>query len=248
MKKEIELQKTYWACVSGGKDSLYMLAHILHNPDRYPLDGVIHYELEIDFPFIKNVIDYMESECKKHNITFLRIKPRQSWFNLKEKYGLPHRVSRWCNSKYKMDCPKQLEKIMKSQNKTVVYYIGFCANETRRDKSKENEIYPLIDLGIYESTIWEWAKKQPLFNDYYKYNKRCGCMYCPCSSIKGLAYLKHFYPNEYVYFMNECLKHEELMKNRKGLDQWSYWGAPKYDTKYRMERVNNYELTELERW
>ena len=34
------------------------LALILHNLDKYPLTGVAHFELEIDYPFIKNVIDY----------------------------------------------------------------------------------------------------------------------------------------------------------------------------------------------
>ena len=62
MKNEIVLKPSHWASVSGGKDSLYMLLYILLNLDKYPLDGVVHFELEIDFPFIKNVIDYMESE------------------------------------------------------------------------------------------------------------------------------------------------------------------------------------------
>lgn len=40
--KAIALRPSYWASVSGGKDSLYMLNYILHNLDRYPLDGVVH--------------------------------------------------------------------------------------------------------------------------------------------------------------------------------------------------------------
>ena len=79
MANEIALKPSYWASVSGGKDSLYMLYYILNHLDKYPLDGVCHFELEIDYPFIKNVIDYMESECKKHNIRFVRIKPRKTW-------------------------------------------------------------------------------------------------------------------------------------------------------------------------
>lgn len=53
-----------------------MLNYILHNLDRYPLDGVVHFELEIDYPFIHNVIDYMETECKRAGIQFLRSEPR----------------------------------------------------------------------------------------------------------------------------------------------------------------------------
>lgn len=58
-----------------------MLNYILHNLDRYPLDGVVHFELEIDYPFIHNVIDYMETECKRAGIQFVRIKPRKSGKN-----------------------------------------------------------------------------------------------------------------------------------------------------------------------
>lgn len=55
MTGKIALRPSYWASVSGGKDSLYMLNYILHNLDRYPLDGVVHFELEIDYPFIHEV-------------------------------------------------------------------------------------------------------------------------------------------------------------------------------------------------
>lgn len=99
---ELALRPSYWASVSGGKDSLFMLNLILHNLDKYPLDGVVHFELEIDYPFIKNVIDYMQSECERFGIRFVRIKPTKSWYELHERYGFPTRVARWCNDKYKL--------------------------------------------------------------------------------------------------------------------------------------------------
>ena len=110
----VALIPSYWASVSGGKDSLYMLYLILNNLDKYKLDGVIHFELEIDYPFIKNVIDYMQSECEKHGIKFVRIKPRNTWEDLYKKYNFPTRISRWCNSKYKLDAKRQLVEYMKS--------------------------------------------------------------------------------------------------------------------------------------
>ena len=74
-----------------------MLCLILHNPDKYPLEGVVHFELDIDYPFIHNIIDYVESECKRLGIRFVRIKPRKSWEELyysvygksKTIYGFP---------------------------------------------------------------------------------------------------------------------------------------------------------------
>lgn len=250
MKNEIELSKTYWASVSGGKDSLYMLAHILHNLDKYPLDGVVHFELEIDYPFIKNVIDYMERECTRYGIPFIRIKPQKSWFELLEKYGYPTRTYRWCNSKYKMTCRHQLDELMKKQNKKVICYIGYCANEVNRvDKRKNNdEIYPLYEMGVYEETIWNWAKKQTIFNDYYKYNKRCGCYNCPMQHMHNTKYNSVYYPDLYNEYMSLAEKSEKLMEKKQS-KPFSVWqGNPKYNTAYRRQRIEQMELKEIERW
>ena len=87
----LELKPSYWASVSGGKDSLLMLKLILENPVKYPLNGVVHFELEIDYPFIKDVISYMKKEVEKLGIPFVCIKPRTSWIEWYKKYGFPTR-------------------------------------------------------------------------------------------------------------------------------------------------------------
>ena len=184
---ELALRPSYWANVSGGKDSVFMLKLILHNLDKYPLDGVVHFELEIDYPFIKNVIDYMQSECERFGIRFVRIKPTKTWSELYERYGFPTRVARWCNDKYKLTAKKQLEEFMKSQGFYIVSYIGYCADEEKRFAKRVDlqkvERYPPVEENIEETTIWQWAKTQSIFNHYYETQKRCGCMYCPMSSF-----------------------------------------------------------------
>ena len=62
MSNDVVLRPSDWASVSGGKDSLYMLMLILSRPDKYPLDGVVHFELEIDYP---KEYDFLITECKK---------------------------------------------------------------------------------------------------------------------------------------------------------------------------------------
>lgn len=155
MTGEIALRPSYWASVSGGKDSLYMLNYILHNLDRYPLDGVAHFELEIDYPFIHDVIDYMESECKRFGIPFVRFKPRKSWQELYDKYGFPTRVARWCNNMYKLDCAKQHEEWLNSLGYYTVAYIGYCADEEKRFNKRalrqDRERYPLVEEGIQKA-------------------------------------------------------------------------------------------------
>lgn len=247
--KALALRPSYWASVSGGKDSLYMLNLILHNLNRYPLDGVVHFELEIDFPFIHDVIDYMESECKRFGIPFYRIKPRTEWIEFYDKYGFPTRKARWCNDKYKLDSLKQLKEFLLTKGCYVVNYIGYCADEMNRVQTeiqqKQKNIYPLVENGIVEGTILEWAKHQPIYNDYYKYNKRCGCMWCPMASMVNHAYLLHYYPAEYER-MIELAKATESMRERVLGRPFSVWSSdPKYNTEYRDKRIREKYLPEL---
>ena len=198
MSNELTLRPSYWASVSGGKDSLYMLNLILHNLDKYPLDGVVHFELEFDYPFIKDVIDYMQSECERYGIMFVRIKPEKSWNELYQKYLFPTRKVRWCNSKYKLSAKKRLEEFLRNKGLYLVSYIGYCADEKKRFSNRINlqrvERYPLVEEDIKESTILQWAKSQPIFNHYYESQSRCGCMFCPMSSRLNYAYLYKYYP------------------------------------------------------
>lgn len=236
MSTEIALRPSYWASVSGGKDSLYMVNLILHNLDRYPLDGVVHFELEIDYPFIKDVIDYMESECKKHGIRFVRIKPRKTWEKLYEQYGFPARVSRWCNNHYKLDAQKQLEEWMKSLGYYTVSYIGYCADEekrfAKRTSKAKRELYPLVENGINESEIWEWAKQQPIYNNYYKTNRRCGCMYCPMSSYINFAYLYKYYPDNFAFMVEKMKETEKIREQELGRPFSVISSNPKYNADY----------------
>lgn len=251
MENKIALRPSYWASVSGGKDSLYMLKLILSNPDKYPLDGVVHFELEIDYPFITDVIDYMETECKKHGIKFLRIKPRVKWIDLYNKYGFPTRKVRWCNSKYKLDSLKQLDEILLSNNQYAIHYIGYCADEKERfEKRKDGtitEIYPLVDFDIYERSILEWAKTVPIFNDYYKYNDRCGCMFCPLASRKNIAYLAKFYPSHFEMLIKLMAETEKKRKIELGRPFAVMQSNPKYNAEYIKNNVLTKFLPKLEK-
>lgn len=249
MKNKIVLKPSHWASVSGGKDSLYMLNLILHNLDKYPLDGVVHFELEIDYPFIKDVVDYMESECKSHGIKFIRIKPRKTWRELYEKYGFPTRTARWCNSSYKLDAKRQCEEFLKSQGCYLVSYIGYCADEKKRFENRaggNTEIYPLVETKINEDEILEWAKDVAIFNDFYKYNKRCGCMYCPLISMPNLAYLLKYYPDNYKKLMKFAKETEMLRERELGRPFSVFFGNPKYNTDYKDKRVREKYLPILE--
>ena len=238
-KFDMTLRPIHYACVSGGKDSLFMLNLILHNLDKYPLDMIVNFELEIDWPFAKNVVDYIERESTRFGIKFVRIKPRKSWEEIKNdietrlhrRSGLPTVKARWCNSKYKLDCELQLHQWIKEQNCRPVAYIGFCVDEQKRFKypigqwKEQSVCYPLAEENIYEDTILEWAKNVDLFEGWYTLFRRQGCMYCPMTSLKELAYMKMVYPDNYNYFVNEIKKFDTEYDESTKKAQY-YFGKP----------------------
>ena len=209
---EIQVEKTYWASVSGGKDSLKMLHIILENPQKYPLNGIVHWKLEIDYDFVENVCNFYKTISEKLNIPYYEIKPRTSYFDLIEKYDLPSRKAKWCNGHYKMDCVRQFTSWQKSLNKEAWFYIGFCADEEKRFKKNVREIYPLAIEGISENIILEWAKNEPIFNDFYKICRRQGCKYCPNINRMELAYLHEKYPKDFEFLIAKIREYEQKYK------------------------------------
>lgn len=235
-----------------------MLNLILHNLDKYPLDGVCHFELEIDYPFIHDVIDYMESECKRIGVPFIRFKPRKSWEELfytpwnngRMRY-FPTRTVRWCNSEYKLDCVRQQKKWLNSLGRYMVSYIGYCADEEKRFGKRTSfskiERYPLVEEGVREDAILEWAKTQPIFNHFYETNTRCGCMYCPLSSYLTFAYLYKYYPDNFAYMVGKMKETEAYRTKELGRPFSVISGNhPEYNSDYLVHIIETKWLKKLE--
>lgn len=197
-----------------------MLGIILANQDKYPLDMVVNFDLEIDWKVAKDVVADMEQRCVSVGIPFVKIKPRKSWDELYEKYGFPNARARWCNSDYKLDCKKQLNDWIASQNCRPMAYIGFCADEQSRFKYElgewENQdvCYPLAEEGILESDVLLWARKQSIFQGYYDNLDRMGCKMCPFLTMKEMAYLKQVEPETYELMFERIKRTEEMVKEK----------------------------------
>jgi 3'-phosphoadenosine 5'-phosphosulfate sulfotransferase (PAPS reductase)/FAD synthetase len=245
------LRPIHYASVSGGKDSLYMLRLILTKQDKYPLDMVVHFELEIDWDWSKKVIDEMERICQQIGLKFVRIKPRKTWEEIYNKYGFPNARARWCNNIYKLDCKKQLNEWIKSQNCRPVAYIGFCADETDRFKyeignwDKQDCCYPLAEEGIEEKDILEWAKNQDLLKDYYKYFKRQGCTGCPMATMKEWAYLYQKEPDRFEYYMQKIRETEIMIKNKGRSWQFKNIGVDEFERRIKDKWIKKLENEQL---
>ena len=145
-------------------------------------------------------------------------------------------MTRWCNSLYKLDCAKQREEWLNSIGYYTVAYIGFCADEEKRFSKrallKGTERYPLVEGGVLESSILEWAKTQPIFNHFYETNKRCGCMYCPMSSYLNYAYLYKYYPDNFHYMIEKMRETEAMREKEIGRPFSVISSNPKYNADY----------------
>lgn len=247
MTTSLALRPIHYASVSGGKDSLYMLKVILEHPDKYPLDMVVNFDLEIDWPWTRESVDAIERMCDQLGIKFMRIKPRMKWLDQYKKWGIPTRQGRWCNSSYKLDCKRQLESWIKSQQCRPVAYIGICADETRRFKYKVGDwdpeleqsiCYPLAEEGIVEKTILSWARLQQNFCGWYWLFDRAGCMMCPNLSMLELAYMLKFYPDHYNQFAAMILEYEAKGKG-------SYWHKPWGEIDQAVRTKHIYRLNQL---
>lgn len=242
------MKKQYWASLSGGKDSLYMFNLILGNLDKYPLDGVVYFDLEIDFPFIKNVMREVEEKCKANNIRYLAVKPNKSWEEYYNKYLYPTRVKRWCNDKYKLSAKKIFIKMMQDEDVDVVFYVGYCADEkTRYEKRRGKERYPLVEEEIREETILQWARREAVFNEYYVTQKRAGCMGCPMSSRINFAYVAKYYPQQFEDMISKMRDTEARMEAKLGRPFSAISSNPKYNANYLERNVREKWVPILEK-
>ena len=232
MGSAIALRPIHYASVSGGKDSLYMMKVILANPQKYPLDMVVNFDLEIEPPEAHVVADKIREMCERIKIPFWSIKPRRSFDELCGKWGMPTMMGRWCNSDYKMDCDAQLRKWIREQNCRPVAYIGICADEKHRhrydigtwnDGDEQSLCYPLAEEGIEEEMILSWAKEQPIFNGFYLKHERMGCEFCPNMSMMDRAMFMMENPERYEYYREKILDFEQK-KNKPWLrNDGDYW-------------------------
>lgn len=97
---------------------------------------------------------------------------------------------------------------------------------------KVKEVYPLVENGINEDEIWEWAKELPIYNNYYKTSKRCGCMYCPMARYISFAYLLKYYPDNFNYMISKMRETERIREEFYGRPFSVISGNPKYNADY----------------
>lgn len=237
-------QNGFYVAFSGGKDSQCLLELVKMSGVRYK----VYYSVTgIDAP---------------RNVYFMRdyypevefVHPKDNYFRLVEKHGLPMIQSRFCCERLKerigagnvlldgvraqesrsrarytevMVRSRRKENVEKGRSRQLEEVV---ANEHKCIKGKDRlDIHPLLKWT--EGDVWEFIKDRRLpINPLYNEVGRVGCMFCPFAKREQLEYYVGEYP---LYYKRLLLALEKFMRKKQivGLDTpreyFEWWKSKK---------------------
>lgn len=229
---------------SGGKDSavVYKLCQIAG------VKFTAHYSVTgIDAPTnIQHIKRYYPTVAFEH--------PKENYFQLVEKKGLPMMHTRFCCSRLKenmgagnvvidgvraeesanrakynevMVRSRRVENVKKGRNRS---FTEIEENEHRCIKGKDRiDVHPILRWTSAE--VWEFMMENNIpLNPCYSYLTRVGCMYCPFASKEQLT----IYEEEYPLYKKRLLLAIERFMTRKQIegintaaDYYEWWKSKK---------------------
>jgi len=149
-----------FALFSGGKDSLVVL-HLCKQ--HYDDLKCIHIDTTCSLP---SVLEYVKQICNQLDVSLVVIRPKQSFFELAQKWGFPSFKRRWCMTHLK-DAP--LKEYLRQFGSKVVFD-GTRAEESPKrrqlfERRKNRDLNPAIawmnsHRCFWVSPIWDWTKEQ----------------------------------------------------------------------------------------
>ena len=193
----------YIACISYGKDSLYMLEIIKR--ENLPLDRIVTVEImatptiDADLPPMVNFkkqADIIIKERYGFEVQHLKAKKSyEEYFYSKyterssqcgKIYGFPMMKGAWCNNRLKVSIMNKLK---------GVQYIGIGADEPNRFHNlSEIKRSPLVEYNITEKECYDWRKENNLLSPIYEKSTRGGCWFCHNQAKGQLRNLREDYP------------------------------------------------------
>ena len=181
-------------CFSGGKDSTAMLIHLLETKQQ--IDEILY--VDVGDWMWKSAKDHIQQVQTKLNVDITIIDVSDELDKGFQRWGFPSMFNRWCTGIKKEVMGKYLKDKYNLERESIVQYIGYCANETKRTGKKlyssyETE-YPLVDAGITTSDALQICKDYGFdFGGVYEHHSHFNCWLCPLQKIDEFRYI---YENE----------------------------------------------------
>lgn len=229
---------------SGGKDSavvykLCRLANVKFTP-HYSVTGI---DAPTNIHHIKN---------NYRDVIFEH--PKENYFQLVEKKGLPMMHTRFCCSRLKenmgagnvvldgvraeesanrakynevMVRSRRVENVKKGRNRT---FGEIEENEHKCIKGKDRiDVHPILRWSSAE--IWEFMIEYNIpLNPCYSYLTRVGCMYCPFASKEQLTIYEEEYPlykQRLLLALQRFLTHKQIEGIDTAADYYDWWKSKK---------------------
>lgn len=209
-------KRFYVASISFGKDSSYMLCHILEHPEKYPLDMVIFVNTGFEFDAVYAVRDKLTEMLGMAGIPYKEInlenKFRYFMFSkeiCKQGTNHVHRIGYgWCGAVCRWGTSLKLQALNDFYRKElseyeVVEYVGIAADEADRmdiaARDSGRKVYPLILDDIKEADCLMNCYKRGFFwkeGDVYLYEilDRLSCWCCRNKNLKELKEMYYLLP------------------------------------------------------
>ncbi len=206
---------------SGGKDS--SVSTLLAN-DIIPDIEVIFIDTGLEFP---DTLKFVKKFAKKFNLNLIILNGDNFWDYL-DKYGIPTKDNRWCNSICKLNPLKEYLKKYK-----IIYtidgtrkYESFTRSKLgyeRKSSFIENQIniFPILDWKGTDVWSWIYLNDIPYNPLYDKGFERIGCYLCPAMLSAEFLRVKELYPELFKKWFETLKKYgyseDEILK---GLWRW----------------------------
>lgn len=209
--QKLQTDEIYNLGFSGGKGSIVLLD--LAKRSQVPFNAV-YSNTTIDPPGTINFIRKNYPEVKIVN-------PKESFFKLVARKGLPSRQRRWCCEilKENYGIGKRNLEGMRWEESSV--RSGYEPEQCDVRKNMEGAIHVLPILHWTENQIWEYIYKQKLpYMLYYDppYNfTRHGCVGCPLASKTQMQLEFKYFP-KYAFALLKSIKEYQIAKPD------SFWG------------------------
>ena len=175
--------KQPYVLFSGGKDSLAALAYIKKIADKVGNEAVaIHADTTVGLPCN---IKYIKKMCRLIKVKLVIVRPKNDYFTLAERWGLPRFQARWCCHALKIG---PVNDYLKNQQQDKIVFDGIRAEESKKRMEMEFVEYnaKLGYLTCHPLLYWTsedvkmYLEKSglpinPAYNQGFKRASECWC-------------------------------------------------------------------------
>ena len=211
---KIRRAKADYVAFSGGKDS----ETALYLAYKAGVRKAIYANTGLEFPeterFVYNFADYL-------GIELIEIKPKDDFWDIVEKFGIPTKDRRWCTKHLKLEGLKKFKGTIVDGSRKYES-LGRMLRPQESKLGNLRVIYPILDwlaLDVWLFLEWKNLPHNPLYDMGYE---RIGCFMCPSMLNSEFHNLKKTHPELfekwYRFLKSKGYSHSEIMD---GIWRWS---------------------------